>query len=109
MDRLATDILGPLPLTPRGNWYILLVTDHFTKWVEIFAVPDQTATTCVEVILNEAIAKFGCPLSLHTNQGRIRRARSLLSYASCWRFGRPEPHLGTLGVMTRQNVSTEPC
>ena len=42
MDRLATDILGPLPLTPRGNQYTLLVTDHFTKWVEILAVPDQT-------------------------------------------------------------------
>ena len=70
MDRLAIDILGPLPLTPRGNWYILLVTDHFTKWVEIFAVPDQTATTCAEVILNEVVARFGCPLSLHSDQGR---------------------------------------
>ena len=34
MDRLATDFLGPLPLTPRGNCYILLVTDHFTNgWI----------------------------------------------------------------------------
>ena len=70
MDRLATDILGPLPLTPRGNQYILLVTDYFTKWVEIFAVQDQTATTCVEVILNEVIARSGCPLSLHSDQGK---------------------------------------
>ena len=70
MDRLATDILGPLPLTPRGNQYILLITDYFTKWVEIFVVPDQTAATCVEVILNEVIAQFGCPLSLHSNQGK---------------------------------------
>ena len=70
MDRLATHILGPLPLTPRGSRYILLVTDYFTKWVEIFAVPDQTATTCAEVILNEVIAPFGCPLSLHSDQGK---------------------------------------
>ena len=38
--------------------------------MEIFAVPDQTAATCVEVILNEVIAQFGCPLSLHSNQGK---------------------------------------
>ena len=37
--RLGTDILGPLPLTQRHNQYILGVTDYFTKWVEIFAIP----------------------------------------------------------------------
>ena len=70
LDRLATDFLGPLPLTPRNNRYILLVTDHFTKWVEILAVPDQTATTCASMILNEVIARYGCPLTIHSNQGR---------------------------------------
>jgi len=31
MDRLSTDILGPLPLTPRNNRYVLVINDHFTK------------------------------------------------------------------------------
>ncbi len=31
LDRLATDVLGPLPETKQGNRYILVVTDHFTK------------------------------------------------------------------------------
>lgn len=70
MDRLSTDILGPLPRTPRNMRYILVVNDHFTKWVEIFPVPDQTAVTCAQVIVNEVIARFGCPYSLHSDQGR---------------------------------------
>lgn len=70
LDRLATDVLGPLPKTPRGNKYILLVTDYFSKWMEIFAVPDQTASTCANIILNEVISRFGCPLDLHSDQGR---------------------------------------
>ena len=69
MDRLATDILGPLPETPRGNKYILVVTDYFSNWVEIFPIPDQTAPTCANKILNEIISRFGCPLDLHSDQG----------------------------------------
>ena len=70
LDRLATDILGPLPLMPRGNKYILLVTNHFSKWVEIFPVPDQMPTTCADVMLNEEIARYGSPLSIHSDQGK---------------------------------------
>ena len=54
----------------RGSKYILVVTDYFTKWVEIFAVPNQTAVTCAEKILNNVVARFGTPLSLHSDQGR---------------------------------------
>lgn len=70
MDRLCTDLLGPLPLTPRNNRYILLVTDQFTKWVEIFPVSDQTASTCAHKILTEVISRYGCPIDLHSDQGR---------------------------------------
>jgi hypothetical protein len=70
LDRLATDILGPLPLTPRGNQYILVPTDHFTKWVEIMSIPDQTAQTCAEKLLNAVISRYGCPVTIHTDQGR---------------------------------------
>ena len=37
----ALDYMGPLPETSRGNKHILVVVDHFTKWCEAFATPDQ--------------------------------------------------------------------
>ena len=69
-DQLATNILGPLSVTPRGNRYILTVIDYFSKWVEIFAIPDQTASMCASKILNEVICRYGCPLAIHSDQGR---------------------------------------
>ena len=74
MDRLATDILGPFPTTDRGNRFVLIVTDYFTNWVEILPVPDQTAITCAQRILNEVISRFGCPLDLHSDQGANYRS-----------------------------------
>ena len=57
-DCLATDHLGPLPVTERGNRYILLLTDHYTKYVEIIAVPNMTAEVCAARILNEYVSRW---------------------------------------------------
>jgi hypothetical protein len=70
MDRWALDILGPLPVTPRGNRYILVVTDAFSKWVEAFPLEDQTAETCAKCLVKEMISRYGCPLDLLSDQGR---------------------------------------
>ena len=74
-DCLATDYLGPFPVTPRGNRYILLLTDHFSKYVEIIPVLDMTAEVCATKILNEYVARWGCPLSIHSDQGRTYESK----------------------------------
>ena len=75
MDKVATDILGPLPLSDNGMRYILVVQDHYTRWIECFAVPDQTAETVAHKIVFEFISRFGCPLAIHSDQGRNYEAR----------------------------------
>lgn len=68
-DRLAIDIMDPFPRSLRGNRYILVIIDCFTKWVEAFPIPDQTAQTCADRLM-DVICRFGCPLSIHSDQGR---------------------------------------
>ncbi|KAL7879130.1 hypothetical protein AOLI_G00101040 [Acnodon oligacanthus] len=41
MERVGVDVLGPFPETERGNKYVLVAMDYFTKWPEACAVPDQ--------------------------------------------------------------------
>ena len=52
------------------NGYIIVATYHFTKWVEIFSLPDQTASTCARVLSNEVFARYGICSTLHSDQGR---------------------------------------
>ena len=40
MERVAVDIAGPLPCTPRGTRYILVAMDYFSKWPEAYGIPD---------------------------------------------------------------------
>ena len=70
MERLAIDVLGPLPLSDEGNQFILIAADYFSKWVEAYALPNQEATTVAEFLVKEFVARFGVPLMLHSDQGR---------------------------------------
>lgn len=75
MERVHLDFLGPLPETPRGNTNILVMVDQFTKWCEIVPLPSQTAETTARAAVNEFFARFGCPFSVHTDQGRNFESR----------------------------------
>lgn len=45
LGRITVDIVGPFPEMARGNKYILIATDCFTKLGEVFPMPNQQATT----------------------------------------------------------------
>ncbi|CAI5642673.1 unnamed protein product [Oreochromis niloticus] len=53
-----------------GNRYVLVAMDYFTKWQEAYTVPDQSATTTAERLVEEMFARFGVPAELHSDQGR---------------------------------------
>ena len=50
-EKLSWDIMGPLPTSSRGNKYILVITDFFSKWVEAFPLKNTTATTLATTML----------------------------------------------------------
>ena len=54
-ERIAIDMYGPLPETARGNSKILVITCYFTKWVEAYALPDETAETVAEALVNDFV------------------------------------------------------
>ncbi|KAJ8962328.1 hypothetical protein NQ318_018307 [Aromia moschata] len=68
-ERVAVDILGPLPATDRGNKYLMVVMDYFSKWHEAVSLPNKEAETVAEAFIN-VIARHGVPLELHSDQGR---------------------------------------
>ena len=70
LQRVAMDILGPLPETPRGSKYILVVGDYFTKWKEAYPLKNMEASSVARVFVNDFVCRFGVPESLHTDQGR---------------------------------------
>ena len=56
MERVHLDILGPFVPSLRGNQYVLVLVDQFTKWVECYPLPVQNAVTIERAV----VAKVAC-------------------------------------------------
>jgi len=68
-QRVHADLFGPLKTSDKGKKFILCVTDAFTKYVELVALPNKEAVTVAEAIFDKWICRFGTPLDLVTDQG----------------------------------------
>ena len=70
MERLHIDILKPFNQSDDKHCYVLMMIDQFTKWVEMAAIPEQSALLTAKKVLVHFIATVGFPLEIHTDQGR---------------------------------------
>ena len=61
-------MIGPLPTTEKGNRFVLLVVDYFTKWVEAFALPNHTASTCAAILAEQWVSRYGVPSKAYCDQ-----------------------------------------
>ena len=68
-QKVAADITE-LPLTSQGNRYALVITDYFTRYVNLFPMKDQRAITVAKIIFEDYVRQHGIPESIHTDQGR---------------------------------------
>ena len=47
------DILGPFDISSRGNEYILMIIDQFSRWVECIPLPKANAVSIAEAAVNK--------------------------------------------------------
>lgn len=65
---VSFDVMGPYAETRNKNRFLLVLTDTFSKWVEIQAVPTTGANTIVR-FLTETFHRWGFPERIITDNG----------------------------------------
>jgi hypothetical protein len=92
--RLSYDLARELPHTSRSNVYIMIMIEHFSKWVKLVELPDKSSHSIVVTPLwakceGEAhTPKSGKLESSGTPENSKRKCRGQISL-----------HLGALGVI----------
>lgn len=69
MYRWGVDLLGPLKCTQRGNIYIMVMVEHFTKWIELAALPSKESQVTAAALLDKVISRYGAPAEVLTDRG----------------------------------------
>ncbi|OAE32717.1 hypothetical protein AXG93_4407s1040 [Marchantia polymorpha subsp. ruderalis] len=67
--RWSLDFDGPLPLTARHHRYVLMMVDHFSKWIELVALPNKASEGVAYALLDRVLSHFGAPAEVLTDQG----------------------------------------
>ena len=67
---VGVDIMGPFPETSRGNKWILVLTDHFSRWQDAFSIVDVTAETVATALDTLVFSYLGIPEIIHSDRGK---------------------------------------
>ena len=68
-ERIAMDVVGPLPESTEGNKYILVLSDYASRYALTIAMEDQKAKTIAFHLADKIISKYGAPEKVLTDQG----------------------------------------
>ena len=60
LELVTMDFVGPLKKSKNGNLHILVLVDHFSKYVTFYPTIDQKSSTVAHLI-TDFITKFGIP------------------------------------------------
>ena len=75
-QRIAMNVVGPLPMSRMGNKYILVVYDYATRFPEAFALKSIDAEHVAEALMS-LFSRVGVPKEVLTDQGTNFTSRLL--------------------------------
>lgn len=68
-DLYAVDIYGALPKGRKGNKYIFVIIDVFTKFVQVYPLTKPTSRNCLRVLFNAYFPLCGVPRRILSDHG----------------------------------------
>ena len=69
LDVVSLDIVRPLPVTERGNQYLLTSIDHFIRFCDAIPIPSQNTENIGREFVTKIVTQFRISKKLLTDRG----------------------------------------
>ena len=67
--RWCVDLAGPFPQSEYGNYYIMVMIEHFRKCVQVVAMPTKESCESAKVFRRYVLCMHGTRAEVLTDQG----------------------------------------
>ncbi|MCP4243484.1 MAG: DDE-type integrase/transposase/recombinase, partial [bacterium] len=105
-ETVALDVTGPLTESARGNRYLLVFSEYFTRYADAWPLKETSAETIARVFVDQVVARYGLPTRLLTDNGSNFVARFMATVCRLLKVKRvftTTYHPQTDGVVERFN------
>jgi hypothetical protein len=69
----SLDFVGALSLTSCHNRYVLIMIEHFSKWLELVLLLDHSSERVAYAFLDKVLSSFGAPTEVFTFCGEFQK------------------------------------
>lgn len=102
-EHINIDIVGPLPIC-TGQRYCLTIVDRFTRWHEAIPMPDMTAESVANALIDGWFSRYGIPATISSDRGSQFEStifNELLKIVGCNHFKTTSYHPQSNGIIGR--------
>lgn len=81
---LGMDFMRPFQKSKKGNLFLFVTINNFTKWVEVFTLKDSKANRLCQILKDEVFTRWGVPKYILSDQGSQFVSQLLSDLCKCW-------------------------
>jgi hypothetical protein len=80
MQVIGIDLIGPFPVSPTGNKYIMTIICHCSGWTEAYPIPDKSNQAVWDAFSNHFLPRHSAPEVLISDNGQEFCAHAFEDY-----------------------------
>ena len=105
-EKIQINLVGPLPVTSKGNTHILTIKCVFSKYCDAIPIKNTDSVTIATAIAEEFITCYGCPCVIQADQGSNLVSKVIKIFCNIFRIQKIQStayHPQSLGSLKRSH------
>ncbi|KAL0448230.1 UNVERIFIED_CONTAM: Gag-Pol polyprotein [Sesamum latifolium] len=80
------DLVGPFPPSQRKKKFLMVIVDHFSKWIEAEPITRVTESAMIQFVWRNILCRFGIPRKITSDNGTQFQGKKFKGWCAQWKI-----------------------